>query len=110
LRLVLAVAINGYKEFVTLVHCVIECRNEGSAVAAIRFVANDANVVAPGEKFGSAIGRAIVDDQDIVRVARDFVEHRPDVRPLVVHRQGGEKARLGSHGAHVRRSFQLGGF
>jgi hypothetical protein len=65
----------------------------------------DAGVVEPGEHVAGAVGRAVVDDDDLGRPRRghDLVDHGRDRRPLVVagHDDGQAGMRF-SHGVDLQ--------
>ena len=50
-------------------------------------MANRADIVPRRQQFARAVGRAIVHNQHIAGVANHLIEHRIDVRMLVVNRQ-----------------------
>jgi hypothetical protein len=66
-------------------------------------MANDADVPLTLETVGEeprrAVGRAIVDDEDVGREAEDLVEDFLDMSDLIEDRQGREKLRLPWHHA-----------
>jgi hypothetical protein len=97
LGLMLAVAIDRHQEFVTVLDCVFKCGDQCRAIAAVLFVACDADIVASSQQIGSAVGGTIVNDENVGRVTCYFIEHGTDVSGFIVNGQGGEKSRLWCH-------------
>ena len=97
LWLVLPVAVDRDENVVAKANRVVERRLQCRAVAAVRVVADDEQVVSFGEEIGRAVARAVVYHQDIGGMAHDFIENRGDMGPLIVNRQRGEKTYRESH-------------
>src|SRR5690606_199532 len=91
-RLVLAVAIDRHQHVVAVSLGVVEGRLESRAVAAVLLVPDEMDVLERIEHFGRAVGRAVVDEQDVRTVLTNLFDHALDVASFVVDRQGGEKA------------------
>jgi len=72
-----------------LIHGVFEDGLQRSAVATIRFMPNDRNVITFSEGFCRSIGGSIVDHQDTIRVGDDLIQDFVDVRHLIENRQCG---------------------
>ncbi len=91
LRLVLAVAIERDQTIVVAVDGRLEGCAQARAVAPILRVTDRQDGRKFPEKLGCAIGRAVINDQNIARVLDDLAQDADEARFFVVNRNGGQK-------------------
>ena len=72
-------------------HGETERRAERRAVALVRRVADQMDVVPRGQQFRGAVGRAVIDHQHVVAIGKRPGDGPGHVVHLVIHRQGGER-------------------
>ena len=79
-RLVLAVAVHRHQHVVVVIQRVVERRDQGRPVAAVLRVRHDMQARLGASSRGGAVGRAVVDDEDVGAVSADLGEDAMDVR------------------------------
>ena len=90
--LVLPIAVHRHQHIVTMLHGVLERRDEGGPIASVLRMRDDRQVAFLGEDFSRAVGRAVVDHEQLGTGATHFLEDVRQVLGFVVDRDGGDPA------------------
>ena len=84
---VLTIAIDGHQILKTMFAGIFKGRDQCSTVTAILAMSDHMNVSTSSQYLTRAVGRTIIDNQNMVAVAANLVEHFIDVFYFVVNRQ-----------------------
>ena len=107
----LAVTVDGDNDIELMFDGVIEGCQQGRSVTAIGGMRFDTNVRPPGQSLGGPVGGTIVNDEDVLAVLQNVVEHFVNVSCFVVYRQCGERnwrhGRREAFGVVSRRSVEI---
>ena len=111
----LAIAIDCHQAVIPRLDRKIECGAKPRPITEIPGMADHLNLREISKQVGSVVGRAVVNHENVARVAKDLVEHRFQVRLLVIDRDGGEHSHGAGetsesptlHGTYVVNSFDL---
>lgn len=87
----LAIAIHGHQHIEVGVHRIIKSRDQGRPVAAIAGMGDNRKVRLPAEQFSGTIGGTVIDNQDILAIAPDFVQNLLEGALFIINGDGGEE-------------------
>ena len=101
----LAVAIERDEPVVAAIDGRPERIPQAGPIALVAFVPNRPDCGEGAEQFGRAVGRSVIDDQDVAGVPEDLGEDRLEVLFLIIDGDGGEDVhwRIGWYGQHKGR-------